>query len=180
GGREGLQPSQAWFRVVKWQALAAKQIASETHISSVWSWGWAYWALVPGSQDPDKAKAACVYLWTRDPHLCNGPKAAGPGFERSRTEGQLFLPKGVRCMVAGRRLEWGGLGRIGAFTGAPEVAFTALLARVAAALVAPATTQRTTQAERAVVGERFGGDRGAYEAALAQAHANPDVARGVI
>src|SRR5207302_9876654 len=35
-------------------------------------------------------------------------------------------------------------------------------------------------AERAVVGERFGGDRGAYEAALAQAHANPDVARGVI
>ena len=29
GGRAGLEPAQAWFEVVKWQALAAKQVARE-------------------------------------------------------------------------------------------------------------------------------------------------------
>lgn len=180
GGRERLRPAQAWFEVVKWQALAAKQIAAETHISSVWSWGWAYWALVPGSQDPDKRRAACVYLWARDPRLCNGPKAAGPGFDASRTDGQLFLPSGVRCMVAARRLNWGGLGKLGAFTGDPEVAFTALFARIAVSLVVPVTPDQVTRAERAIIAERFGGDRGAYLSALAQAHATEETARGVI
>ena len=28
GGREGLQPSKAWYEVVKWQALSARQIAA--------------------------------------------------------------------------------------------------------------------------------------------------------
>jgi hypothetical protein len=180
GGREGLKPASAWFDVVKWQALAAKEIASERHISTVWSWGWAHWALVPGSQDPDKARAACVYLWTRNPHLCNGPKAAGPGFDTSRTEGQLFFPQGVRCLVAGERLGSGGLSRLGTLTSDPEVAFATLFARVATALVVPLSGERIVRAERAVVDERFGGSRTAYNAALARAHARPETARGVI
>jgi hypothetical protein len=180
GGRERLNPVQAWFEVVKWQALAAKQVAAETHISSVWSWGWAHWALVPGSQDPAKARAACVYLWARNQQLCDGPKAAGPGFNQSLTEGQLYLPQGVRCMVAGERIGWGGLSRLGALTSDPEVAFTAIFARVAAALVAPVTPERVTRAEAAIIGERFGGSRAAYLGALARARARPDSARGVI
>ena len=38
---QGLQPREAWLRVVKWEALAAKQVAADTRLGSVWSWGWA-------------------------------------------------------------------------------------------------------------------------------------------
>src|SRR5947208_9173287 len=47
--------------------------------------------------DPDKPAAVCVYLWARDPKLCDGPYAAGAGFDASRTEGQIVLPSNVRC-----------------------------------------------------------------------------------
>ncbi|MEA2281468.1 MAG: hypothetical protein QOK21_2075, partial [Solirubrobacteraceae bacterium] len=40
GGRNGLQPKSAWLEIVKLQALAAKQVAAETKIQGVWSWGW--------------------------------------------------------------------------------------------------------------------------------------------
>ena len=54
GGREHLQPSSKWFRVVKWQALAAKQVAAETHVGTIWSWGWGTWSVA--STDPDKPR----------------------------------------------------------------------------------------------------------------------------
>ena len=108
GGREGLE-AKAWFRTVKWQALAARYVANEMKFSSIWSWGWAEWKTTPGEMDPAKPRAACVYLWARNPNLCNGPRAAGKGFVRSRTEGQLILSPGLRCQLgrtppcAGRR-----------------------------------------------------------------------------
>src|SRR5581483_6307120 len=37
GGRNGLEPSSAWFQVAKWQALAAKTVAAETGVGSIWS-----------------------------------------------------------------------------------------------------------------------------------------------
>src|SRR4029077_15953198 len=40
GGRNGLEPKDAWFEIVKLEALAARQVAAETHIEGVWSWGW--------------------------------------------------------------------------------------------------------------------------------------------
>ena len=33
GGREGLQPREAWLRVVKWEALTARQVAGETGLA---------------------------------------------------------------------------------------------------------------------------------------------------
>ena len=99
GGREGLKPATAWFEVVKLQALAAKQVAKEMKFHGIWSWGWAEYKTVPGEIDPDKARAACVYLWTRNANLCNAPAAVGKGFDRSRTEGQLSLPKRIRCQL---------------------------------------------------------------------------------
>ena len=62
GGREGLA-KLSWFRTIKWQALAAKQVASELHFPTIWSWGWGEWG--GGSVDADKPAAACVYLWTQ-------------------------------------------------------------------------------------------------------------------
>jgi len=88
GGRQGLQPVQAWLRVVKWEGLATKQVAKETGIASIWSWGWALF----GAVDPDKVATACTYLWARDPSLCDAPGRAGPGFNASRVEGQIVPP----------------------------------------------------------------------------------------
>jgi len=97
GGRMGLA-ARRWFDVVKLEALATKQVAGELELASVWSWGWATF---PGSR-PDTAAepAACVYLWTRDASLCDGPAAAGKGFSRS-----LAQPaEGTRLRVALRVL----------------------------------------------------------------------------
>jgi hypothetical protein len=65
GGQAGLSAAR-WFGVVKRGALAARQVASELALDSVWSWGWARFAGMP--KDPTKAAAACVYLWARSPH----------------------------------------------------------------------------------------------------------------
>jgi hypothetical protein len=83
GGRMGLAPAP-WFEVVKREALATRQVAGELSLASVWSWGWATF---PGTRaDPDARRAACVYLWTREPSLCDGPAAAGRAFDRSRSQ----------------------------------------------------------------------------------------------
>jgi hypothetical protein len=83
GGRAGLS-AERWFGVVKREGLAARQVAAELGLDSVWSWGWASF---PGaSRDPAKVDAACVYLWARDPSLCDAPTAAGRGFDSSRAQ----------------------------------------------------------------------------------------------
>ena len=84
GGREGLEPASAWFREVKWQALAAKQIAREIPIDSIWSWGWGTWS--GSSNDPDKETAACVY--------CGPARALSATLSRSR--GRISTPPPAR------------------------------------------------------------------------------------
>ena len=178
GGREGLEPAQAWYEVVKWQTLAAREVARETGIATVWSWGWASYR--PSPHDIDKAVAACVYLWTRNPRLCNGPRAAGAGFDASLTEGQLVLPPGRACTFGTRGIDVRSVAAHERLTGDREIAFSALLARVAEASYAPVSTKDVLAAERAVIALRFGGSRGAYRAALARARATVGIARGVI
>jgi hypothetical protein len=98
GGRSGLQPASAWFQVAKWQALAIKQVAAETGIASIWSWGWGRWN--PSEQDPEKGHAACVWLWARTSSLCDAPTQLGPAFNTSLQEGQLsVLPTGQQCVI---------------------------------------------------------------------------------
>jgi hypothetical protein len=80
GGRAGLA-AQPWFDVVKLETLATRQVARELGLASVWSWGWATFR--GHRADPAARRAACVYLWTRQADLCDGPAAAGPGFNRS-------------------------------------------------------------------------------------------------
>jgi hypothetical protein len=178
GGREGLKPREAWFEVVKWQALAAKQISREYRIGSIWSWGWATYSAA--AADPDKVDAACVYLWTRSPALCNGPAVAGPDFDTSLTEGQIRVPAGRRCTFGRRGISNAQLAALGKLTGDPEVAFTALHARLAESPYAPVRTSRILAAERAVISLRFGGSRGAYAGALAKAGATVSLARGIL
>jgi hypothetical protein len=181
GGREGLEPARAWFETVKLQALAAKQVARELHFHGIWSWGWAEYKTAPGEQDPDKAGAACVYLWARNPSLCAGPNAAGKGFDTSRTEGQLNLPGTVRCRITGvGSLGWSAIKPIAGLTGDPELAFSDAYARVLEQRLAGVNTKDVLAAERSVIGANFKGSRSAYVRALAQAKTSLAVARTVI
>jgi hypothetical protein len=181
GGREGLKPASAWFEVVKLQALAAKQVAKEMKFHGIWSWGWAEYKAVPGEVDSDKARAACVYLWTRNPKLCNGPAVAGKNFNRSRTEGQLSLPGTIRCRIDGvGSVTWRAINPLKALTGDPELAFTNAFARTVEQKAAPVTSSDIIAAERSIVAARFGGSRSAYLNAIAQARTSLAVARGVI
>jgi hypothetical protein len=177
GGRERASRN-AWLEVTKLQALAARQVAKEVGLRSVWSWGWGVWS--KGESDPDKAAAACVYLWTRDLKLCNGPGMAGPRFNTSRTEGQLVLRAGTRCTLYGRPITENSIRGLTPVTGDADAAFTAAFARAVTSMQVKLKAKQVVDAERAVVAARFGGSFGRYRAALAKAHASAGVARGVI
>ena len=169
----------SWLEVTKLQALAAKEVAKELGLRSVWSWGWAVWGKTSPENDPDKPTAACVYLWARNPKLCNGPKVAPKRFDKSRDEGQIVLPAGARCTVQGKALDWSAIRGLTPVTGDIDVAFTAAYSRIVASLYKPLKTAQIAAAEKAVIAAHFG-SAGAYRRALARAHASPSVARGVI
>jgi hypothetical protein len=177
GGREELA-KLPWFRTIKWQALAAKQVAGELHFPTIWSWGWGEWG--GGSVDPDKPAAACVYLWARNHSLCDGPKAAGPGFDTSMTEGQIDLPRGVQCTVDGARMKDNTIRGLVSVTKDREVAFSALFARQVESRHASVSDADVLALEKAVVAARFRGSHTAYRAALAKAGANITIARGIL
>ena len=178
-GRQGLQPREAWLRVVKWEALAARQVAQQQHLSSVWSWGWGTFG--PESVDPDKAAAACVYLWARDATLCDAPSVIGPALDTSLVEGQIVIPPGAACTFAGGGRVWQAeVNRLAPLAGGSHEALTALFARAALARVAVVTEQRVLAFERTVIARSFGGSRQAYVKALARRHATVAGARGVI
>jgi hypothetical protein len=179
GGREGLA-AEPWFRTVKWQVLAARYVAREMHFNSIWSWGWAEWSTLPGEDDPEKQTAACVYLWARDPHLCNGPAAAGKGFVRSLAEGQPTLAAGLRCTFPGASVRWNVIKPILRLTGDPELAFSGAFARALEQRAARVTNAEILAAERSLISSQFGGSGGAYRAAIAEAHTNLATARAVI
>jgi hypothetical protein len=168
-----------WFEHVKMQALAAKQVARETGLGSVWSWGWI--ARNAAQADPDKEAAACVYLWARNPSLCNGPVAAGPGFDASRSQGQVVLPRGARCTIDEALVTNAGVTRLAKVTGNHDVAFSAAYARaVLQGLVGDIDPVDVRAAERAIIASRFRGSRSAYRRALARSRGSEALAREVI
>jgi hypothetical protein len=174
-GKMGAVP---WFQHVKLQALAAKQVAKETGLGSVWSWGWI--ARNTAQADPDKEAAACVYLWARDPKLCNGPVAAGPDFDASRTQGQVVLSRGARCAIDDRAVTNAAVTGLTRVTGNQDVAFSAAYARAVLAGLVRVDSADVLAAERAIIASRFRGSRAAYRAALARARATEGLAREVI
>jgi hypothetical protein len=178
GGREQLRPASKWFELTKLEALAAKTVARELGLATVWSWGWATWT--PGESDPDKPTDACVYLWSRDPKLCDAPRKAGPALDTNLTEGQLVFPPGSRCTVYGRQVRWDVAASISRVTRDPQPAFTAAYSRAVASSYAHVSTPAILNAEKAVISLHFHGSRSAYVAALRHDHASVGIARGVI
>jgi hypothetical protein len=179
GGREGLQPSSAWFEFAKLYTLAAQRVAAEFRVATVWSWGWGTFNVT--GADPDKQATACVYLWTRDSSLCDGPAAARADFDDSLVEGQLdALRNGVQCSLDGRPMFQTDLSRMAAVTRDRDVAFTILFDRLVARSDGRASPTAIVEAEQATVDGRFAGRRAAYRRALARGRANPVVARAAI
>ena len=179
GGRNGLQPAEAWYEVAKWQALAVRQVAAETGIASVWSWGWGEWTVA--EQDPDKPYALCAWLWVRSPALCNAPEAIGAGFNASLTEGQLsVLAPGVQCLVGKETLTDVAIRQLQLLTGDPDTATSALFERLVESAVEPVPQSDVLAAERGVILQEFRGSRALYNAALAKAHASVTVARAIL
>ena len=178
GGRNGLQPAAAWYEVAKWQALAAKQVAAETGIASVWSWGWGEWNAP--EQDPAKPYAMCAWLWARSPALCDAPKAI-PGFNASLTEGQLsVLPAGAQCLVGKQVLSNSAIDQLALVTGDRETAYSALFERLVESAATPVSPADVLAAERAVIRQEFRGSRALYVAALRRAHATVAEARAIL
>lgn len=178
GGREGLRPTLAWLETVKWQALAARQVAAEMKFGSIVSWGWGTWDA--RSTDPDKPRAACVYLWARDPNLCNGPRLAGKGFNRSRAEGQLILPGNAQCRVGRSSIPMSTIARLNRFTADRDVAFSALYRRIVEGRRFRANPGAVFAAEQAIVRSHFGGSSAAYASALGRLGATSKDARAII
>ena len=176
-GRAGLKPAQAWLDVVKWQALAARQVAQELDFSTIWSWGWTSYV---GKDDPDFPKAACVWLWTRASSLCNGPGVAGSGWNASTNEGQLTFPAGTQCTVRERKISEPAISQLEALTGDREIAYSALFARTVEGTVTPVDQSEVLAAERTLIWSRFGGSRSAYQAALVRVRVTRAMARGII
>lgn len=180
GGRDGLQPAAAWYQVVKWQALAAKQVARELGIGSVWSWGWATFSQ-DRSGDAEKAVAACVYLWARDPALCDGPTKAGPDFDDSVTEGQIdVLPEGIYCRYGELTIPTNAIEALARLTGDKEVAYTALLQRLVDQQHSSVLPADVAAAERAVISLGFRGSLDGYVSALRRAKVSRTTARELL
>ena len=163
-GREGLQPRDAWLQFVKLNALAARQVAIEEGVGSIWSWGWGTFDEL--GADPDKPLAACVYLWTRDPGLCDAPARAT--FDTSLTAGQLLLPEGVRCAFPAGMVSEAAVRRLSPFAGGDRAALTALVQRRALRRAVPVRSRTAQRAERTLVDSRHRGSYGRYRRALAR------------
>jgi hypothetical protein len=179
-GRNGIKESSAWFDFVKLDALAARQIAGELGLPTIWSWGWATYT-EKSAFDADKQAAACVYLWTRNQSLCNGPAAAGANFDPSLTLGQLSMPARVFCTLgASGVIASVTRAQLTAVTGDADAAASIALGWGATRPVAPVTGAQTDAAEKAVIDGSFGGSRSAYLAALARKHASRGLARAAL
>jgi len=179
GGRNGLQPAWAWYQVVKWEALSAKEVAAEVGLGSVFSWGWQEWN--KKEVDPAKPDAACVWLWARRRTLCNAPRKLGRRFDPSLTAGQIRLARGTVCRAQ-------GLGSIGAqkiaslqaLTGDRNAALSALFERLVEEGQRGVSRRAVLGAESEVIRDSFHGRRSDYVATLRAAHGTVGIARGVL
>jgi hypothetical protein len=171
GGRENLQPLGKWLDVVKWESLAAKQIAT------VWSWGWA--AFNPKGNDPDKPAVACTWLWTRDHTLCDAPALAGKELDPSLDVGAT-LPAGTMCLLGNTPLLANDVAALSRLTGDRDLAFSAEFQHAVLVEAKAIDPSDVVQAERNAILDHFGGSRAAYLAALARAKATPALARLIL
>ena len=131
---------------------------------------------MPAFEAPNQDDGA----WARDPKLCDGPLAAGAGFNDSLEEGQIALPPATRCKLDGRTISKLEVKVLSALTDDTQVALSALFARLVESPGHPVATTRVLALERTIIAVRFGGSRSRYLSALRARGASLTVARAVI
>jgi len=169
---------EQWFELTKLQALAARTVAKRAPPRV---------RLVPGAgrrgrgrDDPDKHANACVYLWTRNPKLCDAPRMRRARVEHRSDRGPVDLPAGLAL-----HREWkpGALGpraSISRLTQDPQPPSRLAYGRAVASSYAQVNSKAILDAEKAVIALHFGGSRAAYIAALRHDRASVAIARGII
>ncbi len=177
GGREGLQPLTKWLDVVKWESLAVKQVSAELSLASVWTWGWA--AFNPAGNDPDKPKAACTWLWTRDHSLCDAPVLAGNDLSPSLDVGAT-LPASTVCLLGPTKLLASDVAALTHLTGDRDLAFSAEFQHAVLVEAKPIGAAAVAQAERDVIADHFAGSRAAYLAGLMKARVTRALAKEIL
>ena len=179
GGREGLQPRWKWLEIVKLQALAVRQVTNELKTHSIWSWGWATYSRA--GIDRDKGEAVCVWLWTRDPKLCDGPAAAGPAMDPSLTVGQLDqLPAGTVCQLPAGSIRESAVAPLARAIGDRDIATSVVLERLVLQQEIELDARAVLAAELAFVDDHFNGRLTAYLAALQRIKLTRTAARGLL
>ena len=106
GGREGLQPDGAWYEVVKWQALAARQVAARDRDRDDLVVGLG--PRTSAAQRGEQGRRGMRLLWTRDPSLCDAPALVGDALDVDREEGQIVPARGERVHARRARDPDGG------------------------------------------------------------------------
>ena len=179
GGREGLQPLSKWLDVVKWEAIAARQVAGELHLASIWSWGWA--AFNPAGNDPDKPNGRVRVALDAGPLALRRAGARGEGLRPvARRRRTPCRPGRCACSVrpGSSRSDVSALNRL---TGNRDLAYSAELQHAVLAAGCRSTDRRPSpQAEVDTILDHFGGSRSAYLAALVRAKATPALARRIL
>lgn len=168
-GREGLQPTSSWLRAVKWQALGARQVALDERLDAIWSWGWGVFSR--DGADGDKPLAACVYLWARDPSLCDAPAvaaAAGTAFDRNRLEGLIAVPEGITCISAAGKLPTADVKALRRVLGTPDPALDVAFARQVLRRRVPVAVGDVLAAEQEAIVRGFAGSVPDFLAALTE------------
>jgi hypothetical protein len=84
------------------------------------------------------------------------------------------------CKVGASTIGMNAIAKLNRVVQDRDVAYSALLARLAGMHGAKVTAKEILAAERAVIALRFGGNRSSYVAALAKSRASVDVARGIL
>jgi hypothetical protein len=177
GGREGLEPLSSWLNVVQEEVAAAKDVSAELHIATIWSWGWANFTAA--GADPDKATVACVYLWARDPSLCDAPAMAGANLTTTAVA-SAAPAKGQICVLGTTPILANDVTDLTAVTGDRDVAFSAAFQRLMLVKAVPLAPGAVTAAQQEIINDRFGGNRASYVAALTADHATVNIARDVL
>ena len=164
---------------MKLEALAAKQVVKEFKIAGVWSWGWATFN-ANATPDPDKPAAACVWLWARDPTLCDGPAAAGEGFNASLADGQVELPAAARCVLPEGTIDRRAVSRLTALTGDSGYATSVLFEQLVLNAEQPVDPKDLALGRARRAGLRLRGSRTRYWARCARRKLTIADARAII
>jgi hypothetical protein len=103
-GRNGLRPASAWFDYVKLNALAARQVAREMGLPTIWSWGWATYT-EKSAFDADKQSRCLRLPVDSQPERRDGPGGRlrlrhVPDPRTAPAAAAGFLPLGTAGVIA--------------------------------------------------------------------------------